>query len=226
MHVLKPVGLFRGLEGAALETIAGTAHEWRFRRDETLFREGGEATHAFVVGWGRLRLEQGTTEGRTVVLRYMGEGDLLAAVAVLRGIPLPATAVAVEDGLLLAWSAPRLGDMMEEFPRMARNAVEVVGSRIEELQTRLREVATRRVEQRLAATLLRLAAQSGRPHGGAVEIPFPLSRQELAELTATTLHTVSRTLSAWDQEGIVDARRSSRLVLRKPERLAAIAESD
>jgi CRP-like cAMP-binding protein len=115
--------------------------------------------------------------------------------------------------------------MMEEFPRMGRNAVEVVGSRIEELQTRLREVATRRVEQRLAATLLRLVVQSGRSHNDGVEIPFPLSRQELAELTATTLHTVSRTLSAWDQEGIVDARRSSRLVIRAPARLAAIAES-
>lgn len=224
IDVLKRVGLFAGLDGTALESVARESQERRFVRDDVLFREGDEATHAFVVGWGRLRLEQTTPEGQTVVLRYMGPGDLLAAVAVLRRIPLPATPVALEDGLLLAWSAPRLADLMGQFPQIAINTVEVVGGRIEELQTRLREVATQRVERRIAATLLRLAAQSGERTDEGVEIPFPISRQELAEMTATTLHTVSRTLSAWDQAGIVVSRRSSHIVIARPHRLVEIAE--
>src|SRR5690606_23963535 len=113
VEVLKRAGLFAGLAPEAMDDVARQGQERRFAAGDVLFHEGDEATHGFVVGWGRLRLEQTTPDGQTVVLRYMGPGDLLAAVAVLRRIPLPATAVTVEDGLLLAWSAPRLADLME-----------------------------------------------------------------------------------------------------------------
>ncbi len=224
LHLLRQIDLFEGLEPAALEIVAEEATEQRFARDDVPFRQGNEATHAYIVAWGRLRLEQATPEGQTVVLRYMGPGDLLAAVAVLRRIPLPATPIAVEDGMLLAWSAPRLADLMTRFPVLAINVARAVGGRVEELMVRLREVATQRVERRIAATVLRIAARSGQRTDKGVEIPFAMSRQDLAELTATTLHTVSRTLSAWDQQGILASRRSSHLVIIDPHRLVEIAE--
>jgi CRP-like cAMP-binding protein len=77
---------------------------------------------------------------------------------------------------------------------------------------------------RIAATLLRMVKQAGRRVEGGVEIPFAISRQELAEMTATTLFTVNRTLAAWEQEGIVSGKRSSHLVIAKPHRLVQIAE--
>jgi CRP-like cAMP-binding protein len=224
VSVLQRVPLFAGLPSDALGRIAGTALEERIARGESPFRQGDAATHGHVVGWGRIRLDQATPDGQNVVLRYMGPGDMLGTVAVLRGIPYPATPVAVEDSLLLAWSAPRLSELFGAYPELAMNAIRVVGTRLEELQQRLQEVATQRVERRIAGTLLRLVRQSGRRGAQGIEIPFAISRQDLAELTATTLHTVSRTLSAWEQQGIIAARRSSHLVILQPHRLVAIAE--
>jgi CRP-like cAMP-binding protein len=224
VSVLQRVPLFQGLPSESLARIAGSALEVRLNRNDSPFRQGDAATHGHIVGWGRIRLDQATPDGQNVVLRYMGAGDMLGTVAVLRGIPYPATPVAVEDSLLLAWSAPRLSEHFAEYPALAMNAVRVVGSRLEELQQRLQEVATQRVERRLAGTLLRLVRQGGRRGEQGVEIPFAMSRQDLAELTATTLHTVSRTLSAWEQQGIIAARRSSHLVILQPHRLVAIAE--
>lgn len=224
VSVLRRVPFFAGLETAELETVAREARERTVAKGDTLFAQGDEALHGYVVGWGRLRLDQTTPDGQNVVLRYMGPGDLVGTVAVLRRIPFPATPTAVQDTLVLSWSAARLSDLMERFPKIALNAITAIGGRIEELQARLREIATQRVEQRLAATLLRLADQAGRRVEGGVEIPFPLSRQELAEMTATTLHTASRILSTWDREGIIDSRRSSRVVIRLRERLAEVAE--
>jgi len=65
-------------------------------------------------------------------------------------------------------------------------------------------------------------------HGGrrteaGIEIDFPLSRQDLAEMTGTTLHTVSRTLSAWEERGLVELGRQQ-VVIRQPHAVAAIAE--
>ena len=126
--------------------------------------------------------------------------------------------------MLLAWSAGGFADLMQQFPNIAVNAIRIVGGRIEDLQGRLQEAATQRVERRIAATLLRMARQSGRKVEGGVEIPFAVSRQELAEMTATTLYTVSRTLSAWEAEGIVSGKRASHLVIARPHRLVEIAE--
>jgi CRP-like cAMP-binding protein len=154
----------------------------------------------------------------------MGPGDLLGSVAVLRETPYPATPTAIEDGMLLCWSAGRFVELMERFPQIPLNAVKIVGGRIQDLQERLRELATQRVERRIAATLLRMAKQSGRQVEGGVEIPFVISRNELAELNATTLHTVSRILSAWEQEGILSGKRRAHLIIAKPHRLVEIAE--
>ena len=224
VSVLQRVPLYRGLDDAALATVAREAHERPLAKGDTLFVQGEAALHSYVLGWGRVRLDQSTADGRNVVLRYMGPGEMVGTVAVLRQIPFPATPVAVEDCLVLSWSAARLSEHMTRFPPIALNAIKAIGGRIEELQARLQEIATQRVERRIAAALLRLANQAGRRVEGGVEIPFPLSRQDLAEMTATTLHTVSRTLSAWDQDGIVDSRRSSHLVIRRPHRLVEIAE--
>ena len=90
--------------------------------------------------------------------------------------------------------------------------------------TRVRELATERVGQRLAHTLLRLMRQCGKTTSQGVLITHPLTRQELAELTGTTLYTVSRTLSQWQADGILHST-NRRLLVKQPRRLEAIADA-
>ena len=65
-------------------------------------------------------------------------------------------------------------------------------------------MSSEQVEQRLAHALLRLAKQAGRKTDAGIEIDFPISRQDVAGMTGTTLHTVSRILSAWEQQALVE----------------------
>jgi CRP-like cAMP-binding protein len=99
--------------------------------------------------------------------------------------------------------------------------VQVLGDHLMELEERFREVATERVGSRVARQLLRLQEQIGRPVHGVIEIG--LSRHELAQMTGTTLFTVSRLLSAWESCGIVSARRES-VTICDVESLRAISE--
>lgn len=103
------------------------------------------------------------------------------------------------------------------------NALQTVGSRLQEAHTRVIEMSTEEVERRVAHALLRLAKQAGRKVEEGVEIDFPISRQDVAEMTGTTLHTVSRILSAWDQQGLTASGRQ-RIVLRQPHKLLGLAE--
>lgn len=224
VSVLMHVPLYQGLADAELAEIAAEARSIPLAKGDTLFEQGEEALHGYIMAWGRVRLDQNTADGQNMVVRYIGPGEMLGTVAVFRRIPYPATSVAVEDSMALAWSALRLNEQIRQYSVVGLNAVQVVGGRVEELMARLQEIATQRVERRIAAALLRLANQTGRRIDTGVEIPFQISRQDLAEMTATTLHTVSRTLSAWSSEGILDARRRGRLVICRPHRLVQIAE--
>ena len=76
---------------------------------------------------------------------------------------------------------------------------------------------------RLAALLERLARYAGRPEkGGGVRIDFPLTRQEIAEMTGTTLYTVSRVLTDWSGRGWVELGRE-RVTVRDAEALRRLA---
>jgi CRP-like cAMP-binding protein len=112
---------------------------------------------------------------------------------------------------------------VEKFPALAVNTLQTVGSRLQESHTRVVEMSTQQVEQRIAHALLRLAKQSGRKVERGVEIDFPISRQDIAQMTGTTLHTVSRTLSGWEQRGLIESGRQ-RIVLREPHRLMVLAD--
>lgn len=222
--VLERSAFFKGLDSQALGRAARAARERIVKKDETLFEQGDPAERHYMVAWGRIRLDQTTPDGKNVVLRFMGPGDLIGSVAVFRNVPYPATPTAVEETRVLAWGVERMTELMRDFPALAARAMTMMGGRIAELQERLQQVSTQQVERRIAAAILRIVAQSGRKTEAGVEIPFAISRQDLAEMTGTTLHTVSRTLSAWISEGIIEGKRSSRLVIRQPHRLVEIAE--
>src|SRR5215831_5304736 len=92
-----------------------------------------------------------------------------------------------------------------------------------EAQARVLEISSEQAEQRVARVLLPLAKQAARKTEAGIEIDFPISRQDVAEMTGTTLHTVSRILSAWEQQGLVEGGRQ-RIVLRDPHALFGLAE--
>jgi CRP-like cAMP-binding protein len=112
---------------------------------------------------------------------------------------------------------------MERYPQISLNGLRLIAGRFRELQDRYRELATERVEQRVARALVRLTRQVGKRTEEGVLIDLPLSRQDLGEMTGTTLYTVSRIMSRWEQAGLVVTGRE-RIVIRNPHGLVIIAE--
>jgi CRP-like cAMP-binding protein len=81
---------------------------------------------------------------------------------------------------------------------------------LRELEERFRELATEQVAPRLARQLIRLQEQAHPPQNGKVEIG--LSREGLAQMTGTTIYTVSRLLSDWQAHGLLNSRRESVII--------------
>jgi CRP-like cAMP-binding protein len=217
--LLADAEIFRNVPGDVLDEMLGAASRRRLAKKEVLYHQGDAARNLYVVVVGRLRATQTTEAGNQIAVRYLGPGDL-AGYATLAGIAdYPGTVVAVEDTHLLVWPAGAMQRAMSKHPQIAMNAVAVLGARYQETQVRLREITTETVERRIANTLLRLACQAGRRTAQGIEIGFPLSRQDIAELAGTTLHTVSRTLSAWEKDGIVSSAHRH-IIIRRTDSLS------
>ena len=169
----------------------------------TIFVQGAPAERAHILLEGRVRILQTDEDGAQVVMRFVGRGQTFGTMGLFTDHLYPAHAIAVTNGTEISWSEANLLDLMARHPQIGLNLVHVIGARLRETEDRLHELATQRVERRIAHTLLRLAAQAGKAGHNGTEIDFPLSRKDLAEMCGATLHTVSRTLTAWEKQGAV-----------------------
>lgn len=220
---LQHAPFFRDLGETELARVAQAARCRKVERGAYFFHEGDPAAILYVLAEGRVRLNQVSAEGQQVLLRFVSAGEPFGWIGSLGGTQYPASSEAVDDCLALYWDNETMVALMERHPRLAMGALKMLARQVQEMQERYRELATERVERRVARALLRLSAQTGRQVPGGILLDVRLSRQDLAEMTGTTLYTVSRILSRWEQEGLVKSRRE-RVLIRQPEGLVRVAE--
>ena len=221
--IVANIPVFAGLSADDLDEILHEARSSRYPKDSSVFEQGADALAFFVLLHGHLRVEKSTPQGQQVVVRYVSAGELFGVAQMMELKHYPATATAAVDSLALSWPSSSWARLIGKFPSLAAGAIQTVGNRLQDTQARVMEMSSEQVERRVAHALLRLAKQAGRKVEQGVEIDFPISRQDVAEMTGTTLHTVSRILSAWEQQGLVEGGRQ-RIVLRDPHKLFGLAE--
>lgn len=215
--------VFDGLRPAEIDDVLAQATSRRYPAGDIVFEQGSDADHFYLLLHGRLRATQVTTEGQQVVVRMVNPGDLCGIARALRRTDYPATVTAVADSIALVWPMSAWDGLMSAHPALALNAMRTIGGRLQEAQTRMRELATEAVERRVAHAVLRLANQAGKREEGGVRIDFPLSKQDIAEMTGTTLHTVSRIFTAWEAEGLIEGGRQ-KLKVCDPHELVLIGD--
>lgn len=186
-----------------------------YPRGETIFQEGDPSEHLYTIASGRVKVVKMLPAGREMIVEILGPGDPLGAVAAYESRPYPASAVAMEEATLILVRRAALFALMESSPSIARGLLAGLSIRIVQLTQRLAEVAGSRVETRFAHLFLKLADRLGRPQGDGTFIPMTLSRQDLADLTGTTIETCIRLMSRWQKESVVRTEKDGFLVVSK-----------
>lgn len=215
---------FAGLDGQDLDTILGLARSSHVPKNSQVFSQGEQATSFFLLLSGHIRVVRTSPEGHQVIARYINEGELFGIAVAMAMTDYPATAVAAVDCVVLAWPNGAWGEFQSRIPSFAASAYNTIGTRLQETHAQVMEFSSQQVEQRIARALLRVVSQSGRKTPDGIVIDFPITRQDIAEMTGTTLHTVSRLLSAWEQEGIVRGGRQ-KVTVTDPHALMLVAEN-
>jgi CRP-like cAMP-binding protein len=215
--------IFQGVPAEDIDAVLALARPRRLAEGAAAFHQGATAKEFFLLLHGRLKVQQTSPDGQQVVVRHINPGGLFGIAEAMHRPDYPATAIAVVESLALVWPASQWGTLMARNPAFAAGVLQTIGERLQDAHSRIRELSTEAVERRIAHAILRLVNQAGRKTAAGIEIDFPVTRADIAEMAGTTLHTVSRLMSGWQQRGLVTLGRR-RVTVNDPHRLFLLAE--
>ncbi len=204
LRLLESVPTFAGLTAEDRKVLGPLCRVRAYAKGETIFSEGEPARELSFVVLGRAKVVK-AAPGRDIILGLFGPGEPLGMVAVFEGTPFPATAVALEPSTIVHVPEKEFFAALGEHPGLVRRLVQGLMTRQLELTRRLADL-TGHVDARIARLFLMLSAKVGRREGKGVFIGVALSRQEIADLAATTIETAIRVMSRWGKEGLVETR--------------------
>ena len=222
---IKQVVVFQHATDEDLELILKNSITRSIEEGSFFFMQGDDADYLYILTSGQVKLMQSNPNGQQVNLRTIYPWQMFGALGAVRsdGAPYPASAQTLEDSTALATPSLFLRSMLETRPYLSFDLMNLMTSYIQEMQARYRELATERVEQRVANALVRLAGQAGIKSDEEAGIELSFSRQDVAEMTGTTLYTVSRLLSDWERKGILKTGRE-KIAIINPHELVRIAD--
>lgn len=210
---LERTPLFRDLSAAQCREICGAGRERSFAQDQSMIVEGDAMCSVWMLTAGHAKTVRHSAAGKLVILHVAGPGEVLDGLGYGPGSTHSVAAYALENCRTLTWELAEFESLSQEFPVLLRNSVRLLTQRMRMLEGRVHEFATERIPQRLAKVLLRLIAEAG---SSVTSAPVDLSCEELAQMAATTLFTVSRLLCEWAAQGIIRPERSAILVENIP----------
>lgn len=215
LDLLARTPIFRRLHPDDRARVAAVSRVATYERGDVIFAEGDPSASFFVVTEGRVKVSKMTPAGKEIILEIFGVGDPLGAVAVYEGLPLPASATALGHTTCVLIPRQDFFRLLEQHPSLVRGLLLGLTSRLVELTNRLAELTGTKVEARLARIFLKMADEMGqvRPHG--MFIPMSLSRQELADLTGTTIETAIRIMSRWQKQDLVRTEKEGFLLVAR-----------
>lgn len=225
LDVLMRSRVFDGLTDAERAHWLSRSATAALKRGATLARQGEPARQFYLVESGFLKVLQLTAEGTELIVRFVAAGEPFGGVVALGNAPYPVSATVAQPSVVRSWTREVMTELLTQTPQVRVNIMREMATHMTDALTRVRELTTARVGPRLAHTLLRLSRQCGQPCPEGVLIAQPLTRQELADLTGTTLYTVSRTLTKWESMGLI-ASRKRLLVIRSLHKLELVSGSD
>jgi CRP/FNR family transcriptional regulator len=202
-QVLRETPSFRRLSPEDRQRVAEVARLRNYARGDLVFAEAEPSDYFYSVATGRVKVVKMLPSGKEVILEVFGAGEPLGAVAVYEGRPFPASAIAMEETTCILIPRAAFFALLERHPTLVRGVLSGLSLRLIELTKRLAELSGGRVEARFARLFLKLAQDVGQRQDGGTFVPLPLSRQELADMTGTTIETCIRIMSRWGKDEVV-----------------------
>jgi len=214
-EVLQKSVMFSGLGEGELDELSRLAAAQGFPSGQFVFWEGDAPDYFYVVSEGRIKVIKHSSSGKDFIVAFFSPGEMFGEVAVFEGRPYPASAQAAVDTRVLRIKKDDFIAFLSRHPQVAIGIINILSGRLRDAQSRLKDLASEKVEQRLARTLLMLSAKLGPS--------LPFTRQEIADMAGTAMETAIRVMSNLRERGIIRSVRG-RIIILDDAKLRLISE--
>ena len=204
-QIIKNASIFSSLSDGELSELAALSIEHSYMPNEFIFWDEDAPEWFYIVAEGKVKVLKHSSSGREFIIAFFGPGEMFGEVAVFENKPYPASAQAVTETKVIGVKKDDFLSFLANRPQVALKIISVLGGRLRDAQSRLRDFAGERVEQRLASVLFMLSAKLG------PTIPF--TRQEIADMAGTTTETAIRTMSTLKDRRIIRSVRGKVIIL-------------
>lgn len=214
-RALQNAALFESLSPDELNLVANRASLRQFPKGAFLFRQEEPASEMFFLESGRARLHEITPDGRELLIRFIRPGEVFGDKGAIPGSQYRASAVSDTPVRIWAWTTAAMLTLIKELPRLATNLFKIVTQYSDYSRERYLLLATASAEDRIQWAVAELARAFGSPQANATAIVGQAVQQDIADLSVTTIYTVSRVLKSYEQKGILTKKRG-RILLFHP----------
>lgn len=221
MFDIRQVSIFSTLIPQEAREIIPYLMPDKFLKKETIFFEGDQSEWFYIVTKGKVKITKISQEGKEIILEIISPKDFFGGIAVVRGFPYPANAVAMDDTEVLKISRNNLMKIMDRFPNLMYCMATNIGDRIKDSHEMIKSIALEKVESRIASLLIKLSDKAGEKTTDGMMINIKLTKQDIAEMVGTTVETSIRTMSKFSKQGLI-ASKSGKIVIRDLEKLKSL----
>ncbi len=218
VNIFWRIPMFEFLEAEELDRLYTLSSTEKVAKGEYVFLECDQPRNLYTVVKGEVKLLKQTEDGRETIVEMAYPGEIFGEEAIFDGQPYPMTAQALDDVELLAISRTDFFTFLRDNPDLALEIITELGTRLREAQNTIRALAMERVEWRIARVLLMLSRKAGIVEADGVSIDLPLTRQDIADMAATTVETTIRVLSNFKKMGLVETEKG-KIILRDKKHL-------
>ncbi len=218
-NLLADIELLKGLTTTQMEWVAQRAHRRVFEagRNVMTIEQPGEAVYVILHGTVKIHIEQGE---RDVIISILGAGDLLGEMSLIDSVGRSASAVTLEDSLLLWMDKLTFHYMLDNFTPVARNLVRILSARLRLSDQLIQALATLDVNGRVARQLLAFAEKYGCEKEGATQIRIVLTQSDIADLVGASRKRVNQAMVLFKEQGLIDTDPEGRIEIKDSQGLA------
>ncbi len=208
LEFIRRVHLFEDLNQEELREAVQYMNFREYDKNDYLFFEEDAEPGIFVLVDGLVKLIKETQDGKTIIVRLVFPGDVFGWIEWGKTSPKNTyTAMAVLKSKVLYISNKDFINLAIKYPAVAIKMTCDATANLLHTYEILKSIASGRVEERIAKVLLELADRIGIKRNGKIIIRLPLTRQDIAEMTGTTVETAIRVMSRWKKQGIINTER-------------------
>jgi len=204
------VPIFSSLSRQEMSDVESIAIAKNYARGDMVYMEGDQGDRLYVVHRGLVKIFRLSPNGKEQVIRVLGPGEFMGELALFSAASLTDNAVALEESSLCLIEGVLIKELMQKHPLIAFKVIEELSKRLESAENLIRDINLHPVEQRLAEALLRMAQEQ---ETGADAIILPMTKGALASQLGMTQETLSRKLSAFQEQGLIEMQGARKIAI-------------